>query len=560
MTLEELEDILQQSEGTTVEYKEALKGVPKALYETVISFSNTDGGTVVLGVDDNGKVLGVSPELVPQYLKEIVSTLNNPQACKPSIFLEPVAVAHPDGEVVVLRVPASSQLHQYKGSTYWRSNDNDQDVSKNQKKIEDIIFQKREHYSEGIIYPFLGYTDLDEQLFDKARQIISLQNSNHPWLLMTNQELLVSASLQRKDFKSGEEGLTLAAALIFGKDSTIHNLLPGYKVDALVRRNNLDRHDDRVLLRTNLIDTYTQLLSFVKKHLDDKFYQENGQRRDLRELIFREVVGNLIVHREYTNAYSSELVVYENKVTATNPSKALFHGPLDLKKFNPYPKNPNIRKFFTAFGWTDELGSGVRNTCKYLDIYVPGAKPSFIESDIFLTEIPLLLVSMQQYHRPLCQWLELSESAAELVKNNLASLSLDPSLHSVNWPALILHLVPGWNQKGTQLKALNWPKKQHLSQDEIEKVSGWDEKGTRLLHKKVNYFIKILFLSIAPIALTELMKYIDYSNRNAFRQNYLLPLQEVGYLQKTDESAVSSPEQKYVLTALGQQFLTGNHP
>ena len=558
MNLDELTYILQKGEGTTIEYKEALKGVPKALYETVISFSNTDGGTVVLGADDNGKVLGLIETLVPRYIKEIVSALNNSQTFKPTLFLEPVAVSHPDGDVIVLRVPASSQLHNYNGAVYWRSDDNDQDVTKNQKKIEDIIFRKREHFSESTIYPFLAYSDLDERLFDKARQIIALQSSNHPWLSMSNQELLLSASLQRKDFKSGEEGLTLAAALIFGKDSTIHNLLPGYKVDALVRIDNLDRHDDRLLLRTNLLDTYTELLSFVKKHLDDKFYQEDGQRKDLRELIFREVIGNLIVHREYTNAFSSELIIYDNKVTVKNPNKALFHGPLDLKKFSPYPKNPNIRKFFTAFGWTDELGSGVRNTSKYLNIYVPGAKPSFIENDTFLTEIPLTYASMGTFHKEWAHWLELGEETVELIETNLRGLSLDPSLHSISWEELILHLVPSWNQKGTKLKELGWPKNQQLSKVGVKEVPGWDEKGTKLLHKKVQYFIKILFLSLQPISLVELMKHIGYANRNKFRQNYLLPLQEVGFFKKTAEATSSSPEQKYVTTALGQQFLVGN--
>ena len=155
---------------------------------------------------------------------------------------------------------------------------------------------------------------------------------------MDNQEILSSSSLFRKDFKTGEKGFTLAAALIFGKDETIQNLLPAYKVDALVRRENLDRYDDRLVLRTNLIDTYTQLLTFIKKHLPDKFYQDGDQRKDLRELIFREVIGNLIVHREYTNALSSELIIYKDKVTVTNPNKALFHGPLDPNTFNPYPK------------------------------------------------------------------------------------------------------------------------------------------------------------------------------------------------------------------------------
>lgn len=558
MTLEELKYILSQGEGTRIEYKESHGGVPTSLYETVVSFSNTDGGVIVLGADDGGNVLGIPFENLSKFSQEIVSSLNNPDCIQPRLYLEPVPVEHADGHVLALRVPAASQLHRYSGRVYWRSDDNDQDVTSDQHKISDIYFQKRDHFSESIIYKFLSYKDLDEQLFDRARSIINAWNSNHPWLTMKNQEILSSSSLYRKDFKTGEEGLTLAAALIFGKDETIHNLLPGYKVEALVRKENLDRHDARLPpLRTNLIDTYIKLLAFIKDHLDDKFYQEGEQRKDLRELIFREVIGNLIVHREYTNALSSELIIYKDKVTVTNPNKAIFHGPLNLQNFNPYPKNPNIRRFFTAFGWTDELGSGVRNTTKYLNIYVPGAKPAFIEDDTFLTEIPLILLSLMSYYKEFCKWLDFSDKTTELLQENFTLLDLSSELSGASWEELILHLVPSWNKKGTRLKELDWPRKQPVETEEIKKVPGWQEKSTKLIHKKIDYFVKILLLTVKPISLADLMKHINYSNRKTFRNNYLLPLQEVQFIERTEQNAVSSPEQKYFITEQGKRFLTG---
>lgn len=45
---------------------------------------------------------------------------------------------------------------------------------------------------------------------------------------------------------TGQEGLTLAVALIFGKDTTIESILPGYKVEAMVRIKENDRWDDRI--------------------------------------------------------------------------------------------------------------------------------------------------------------------------------------------------------------------------------------------------------------------------------------------------------------------------
>ena len=65
---------------------------------------------------------------------------------------------------------------------------------------------------------------------------------------------------------------------------------------------------------------------------------------------------------------------------------------------------------------------------------------------------------MGTFHKEWAHWLELGEETVELIETNLRGLSLDPSLHSISWEELILHLVPSWNQKGTKLKELDWPK------------------------------------------------------------------------------------------------------
>ncbi|MBN2442568.1 MAG: putative DNA binding domain-containing protein, partial [Spirochaetales bacterium] len=388
MILEDINKLLQKGEGIRVEYKTAEKGIPGDLWETIVSFSNTDGGIIFLGVNDDGEIRGINPEFISKYQKEIVTNLKNDQNINPPLFLMPSEFKHPEGIIIYIQVPASSQVHDHAGKIYYREADADLDITKNQKQISSLYLRKQNIFTETLIYKHLTIDDLNDNLFDKARSIIRGYQPHHPWIMANNEQILHESSLYRNDYMTGEKGLTLAAALIFGKDTTIHNILPAYKVEAMVRRVNLDRYDDRITLRTNLIDTYLHLIDFVKKHLNEHFFTEDGQRKDLRELIFREIIGNLIVHREYTQVLSSNFIIYKDKIVVTNPNKALFHGPIDSNNFNPFPKNPNIRKFFTAFGWTDEIGSGIRNTNKYLSYYIPGAKPIFYEDDLFKTEIP----------------------------------------------------------------------------------------------------------------------------------------------------------------------------
>ena len=66
------------------------------------------------------------------------------------------------------------------------------------------------------------------------------------------------------------------------------------------------------------------------------------------------------------------------------------HGFGDLypKQFRPYSKNPSIAKVFREVSLADELGSGMRNTYKYTQLYSK-VEPKFIEGDLFTIIIPL---------------------------------------------------------------------------------------------------------------------------------------------------------------------------
>lgn len=374
MDQEQLIQLISAGESTHVEYKECGRRMPDSFYETVVSFSNTDGGSILLGVDDDQNISGVEESKEDKLKSDIITALNSPDCINPPVFVEPKIHKTEEGVVISIYIPSSSQVHKHREKIYVRDHESDIDITNNHNRLSDLYERKRTQYSETNIYSNLSLNDLDADLFEKARKLIKANKSDHPWLYLENEELLRASILYRKDYQTGDEGLTLAAALIFGKDTTIQSLLPAYKVEAMVRVENVDRWDDRMTLRTNLIDTYQRLKEFVYKHLPEKFYLENDQRVDLRDKVFREVIGNAIVHREYTSALSTDLIIGSNEVLITNPNKALFHGPIDPSSFNPYPKNPNIRKFFTSFGWTDEIGSGIRNTTKWLPRYVPNVK------------------------------------------------------------------------------------------------------------------------------------------------------------------------------------------
>lgn len=247
---------------------------------------------------------------------------------------------------------------------------------------------KQTFYTETKIYPYCILDDLRIDLIEKARKMAVIQRENHPWKNMTNLEILRSTKLYAKDFQTNKEGFTLACILLFGKDETILSVVPHHKTDLILRRNNIDRYDDRDDLRTNLLDSYERIMNFFQKHLIDPFYLEGTQRISLRDKIFREIAANILIHREYFNAFPAKIIIENDKIYAENGNKPHGHGIIDANSFSPYPKNPTIARIFKEIGYAEELGSGIRNISKYIKEYQKG-EVQFIENDIFKVIITL---------------------------------------------------------------------------------------------------------------------------------------------------------------------------
>lgn len=196
------------------------------------------------------------------------------------------------------------------------------------------------------------------------------------------------AGLILTDDISQHEGITLAAILLFGKDSTIMSVLPQHKTDALFRVQNIDRYDDRDVVITNLIESYDRLFSFGEKHLNDTFHLEGIQSVSARNHILREIVSNLLMHRDFSSGYVAKLIIEKDKLYTENANLSHGYGILNLATFDPFQKNPPISRVFREIGLADELGSGMRNTYKYTKMY-SGKEPEFIEGNVFRIIVPL---------------------------------------------------------------------------------------------------------------------------------------------------------------------------
>lgn len=391
MTTEKLEELLQAEEGFTVEYKECVNGLNSSVFETVCSFSNRYGGHMLLGVKEEnhkGAVIGVNPNCVTDIKKNFVNVLNNPNKMHPSLYLNLEEIEYEGKIVLWVYVPVSSQIQFCNNKIYDRNEDADQDVSTSADLVANISNRKSSTYSERKMFPYATEEDLCLDMISKARQMAVNKNKNHVWKNMTDMELLKSAGLYEKNRVTGEEGFNMACILLFGKREVIQSCVPGYKTDAIYRVENVDRYDDRLIVDNNLIQSYDLLMEFIAKHTNDKFFLIDNVNMSVRDAIAREIVSNILVHREYGSAFPAKLVVEKDKIYTENWNRSRRIGRIELENFTPYPKNPVLANFFVNIGYADALGSGVRNLYKFTKIY-SGGEPDFEEGDVFKLTVPI---------------------------------------------------------------------------------------------------------------------------------------------------------------------------
>ena len=389
MTIEEIKELISTGEKIDVEFKKSQNELNKDLYESVCSFNNRDGGHIILGVVDKTKeICGVNPDKIDKMKKDFTTAINNANKINPPLYLTPEDYEI-DGKIIIyIRVPEGTQLRRFNGRIFDRTYEGDIDITNNAELVYKMYARKQSTYFVNKVYPNLGLEFLDFEVIKKAKKMAMGRVDNHAWADMDEEEILRSSGLILTDPDTGREGITLAAILLFGKDSTIMSVLPQYKTDAIYRVKNMDRYDDREVIITNLIDSFRKLMDFGKKHLNDVFVTEGDQSISARDKILREVVSNILAHRDYSNAYSAKFVIEQDVMYTENSNLPHGHGELQLNKFEAFPKNPPISKVFREIGYADELGSGMRNTNKYTKLY-SGGTPSFIEDDVFRISIPI---------------------------------------------------------------------------------------------------------------------------------------------------------------------------
>ncbi len=392
---EKLSKYLEAGEGINLEFKRCGGKVEKDVFETLCSFANRQGGSILLGVLDDGSAPGVSPESVVSLERNIVNVVNNPNLFNVAPAIEFERLGAESGNVVLrVWVPMGPALYSFKGVVYDRVADVDAKVKTDAQRAA-MIIRKQNYYTEKTVYPWVTEDDLDLGALAVVRREVRAAREDHPWLSLDDGELLRAARLYSRDPATGERGFNLAAVMLLGRRETILDVAPVYRTDVVLSRSGNERYDDRLVCTGNLVEAYGEISAFCRKWLPDAFaLGSDGNRVSVRDVIVRELVANSLIHREYTSPHIARITIDGDGIITRNASRALYAGPVTLDNLDPTPKNPVIANFFTQMGRSEELGSGVRNLYGCSELYT-GRTPVMTDGDFFEAFVPVPSVGVQ---------------------------------------------------------------------------------------------------------------------------------------------------------------------
>ena len=200
---------------------------------------------------------------------------------------------------------------------------------------------------------------------EKVQKLIETINRRHSFEI-TDDPLTF---LRKFQLISGEK-ITHACWLLFMPDMDVCTTVE------LGRFSSSTVIKDSLTLRSDLFSEAEDIMEFIRKHINKRVIfngqLENEERWDYPLEAVRELVINMVLHRDYTASYDSVLKVYDDHIEFYNPGATPPEIDLPHLLSNDYvsqPRNKLIAEVFKAGGLIEKYGSGIRRVLEAFHVF-----------------------------------------------------------------------------------------------------------------------------------------------------------------------------------------------
>lgn len=312
-------------------------------------FANAQGGTLYIGVDDKGNVVGI--ENAKQLLEKLPNLINQTMGLMANINL----LTEDGKEYLSVSVSAAEQPVSYRGKYYYRSGTTLQEM--NGSALQSFLLRKMNLSWDAVIQPNATIEDIDREAVDYfMRHAIEAQRIDPETRNDSTEKILRNLKL------IDEQGhLTMAALLLFGKDIERWNMSAVFRIGRFqVSRDNLIIHDNIVCPLIMMPDRVISTLR--SKYLVSPIHYEGLFRKEPLEIPedgLREIICNAIVHKDYTGTFI-QMRVWDDRVELWNIGTLPegFTVETLMAEHDSRPRNMLIAKVFYLAGFIEAWGRG----------------------------------------------------------------------------------------------------------------------------------------------------------------------------------------------------------
>lgn len=347
----DLIDLLRKPEGKTLEFKRDLSS-PNPFLRSVVAFSNTSGGTVLIGVEDRtGDVRGISD---PVTLEERVASLIA-DSISPQVLPDIEILRYSDRYVLAVRVyPGSSRPH-YLGvgpetGAYVR-------VGSTNRIADEQLIEEMRRYANREVFDERPMPELDSEAIDFRAASESFAEFRR--LTQRDLDILRLCATHR-----GRRVPTVGGVILFGRDRLAH--FPDAWIQA-GRFAGIDKTDilDRAELTMPLADTIPAAVAFIERHMAPGVEigpVRRTPRWTLPPVAVREALVNAVVHADYSQRGAPiRVAIFDDRLEIENPGLLPFGITLDeLPRGVSKLRNRVIGRVFHEIGLAEQWGSGAQ--------------------------------------------------------------------------------------------------------------------------------------------------------------------------------------------------------
>ncbi len=351
MTPQELKDILNQGENSSVEFKESVVR-PEAMAGEMVAFANSKGGVIVIGVADDGTVKGIGERTnLEEWAMNIARTSVSPAL---NISSEFISI---DGLLVnVISVPKGSDKPYQTGDKYLIRIGSTNRVATQAELMRLFQVSGVFHYDT---VPVAGTTihDLNLSALDAYFASYGIEFSREDELARRN--LLVNTDVLAD---TGEP--TIGGMLMFGVNPGRYLPQAGIMFAHFNGNTPSDELIDRQVIGGTLPLQVDTALAVVKNNLLQPSHIEGLKRIDTGtippDMVFRELIVNACVHRNYAISGSQiRIFMFDDRIECNSPGRLPNTVTIEkLRSGVSYTANPVLVKFMDNLRYMDRIGRG----------------------------------------------------------------------------------------------------------------------------------------------------------------------------------------------------------